>query len=90
MPHCQIRECASYVLQSNDHIINKKQFYNNIQILRRSSDREKFLIIVKYRTGHMCHNSWIVVSIVAWEGVAMAKADHAYDLLAHNLVRNKL
>ena len=38
----------------------------------------------------MCHNSWIVVSIVAWEGVAMAKADHAYDLLAHNLVRNKL
>jgi len=57
-----------------------------MQVVRRSSAAEKFLVIVKYRQGHKCNNSWIVVSIVAWEGIPAYLADQAYDGISYNLV----
>ncbi|XP_049840719.1 DNA N6-methyl adenine demethylase isoform X4 [Schistocerca gregaria] len=56
-------------------------------IIRRSSVDEKILCIVKHRQGHKCSTAWIVVVMVAWEGVPAVEADRAYGLLTHKLNR---
>lgn len=56
-------------------------------ILRRSGFEEKILSIVKHRQGHKCATSWIVVAMVAWEGVPTHEADKIYSLLCHKLNR---
>lgn len=55
------------------------------QIIRRSGIDEKYLIIVKQRKGHMCHSSFIVICIVAWEGVEKYTADGLYTMLTEKL-----
>ncbi len=57
------------------------------QIVRRSSLAEKYLVVVKYRLGHKCATAWIVVCMVAWDGVPRPQADQAYDTLSYHLVR---
>lgn len=57
-------------------------------IIRRGSLDEKILMIVKNRKGHTCSTAWIVVVVVAWEGVASQEADSIYSLLTTKL--NKL
>nr|CAD7569293.1 unnamed protein product [Timema californicum] len=54
-------------------------------IIRRSSLDEKVLCVVKHRQGHKCPTAWIVVVMVAWEGVPSHEADRVYSLLAHKL-----
>ena len=39
------------------------------------------LIITKNRPGHRCEFSWVVCSIVVWEGVARGEADTAYEVI---------
>ncbi|XP_063975356.1 methylcytosine dioxygenase TET isoform X3 [Diachasmimorpha longicaudata] len=56
-------------------------------ILRRSGLEEKILSIVKHRQGHKCATAWIVVAMVAWEGVPTHEADRIYSLLTHKLNR---
>lgn len=56
-------------------------------ILRRSGVEEKILTIVKHRQGHECATAWIVVAVVAWEGVPSHEADRIYSLLTHKLNR---
>lgn len=56
-----------------------------MQILRRSSYDEKYLIIVKQRKGHFCHSTFIVICIVAWEGVGLDTADGLYAMLTEKL-----
>ncbi|KAL0266559.1 UNVERIFIED_CONTAM: hypothetical protein PYX00_009071 [Menopon gallinae] len=56
-------------------------------VIRRSSIDEKFLIVVKHRQGHTCSTAWIVVCMVAWEGVPSSEADRVYSLLSHKLNR---
>jgi len=58
-----------------------------LQIIRRSSMEEKILCIVKHRQGHKCPTAWIVVVVVAWEGVPSHEADRVYNLLTHKLNR---
>jgi hypothetical protein len=48
---------------------------------------EKILCIVKHRQGHKCPTAWIVVVMVAWEGVPSHEADRVYNLLTHKLNR---
>ncbi|KAJ9581953.1 hypothetical protein L9F63_003706, partial [Diploptera punctata] len=55
--------------------------------LGRASLEEKILCIVKHRQGHKCPTSWIVVVMVAWEGVPSHEADRVYNLLTHKLNR---
>lgn len=54
-------------------------------IIRRASLDEKVLVIVKHRTGHHCSTAWIVVVMVAWEGVPQSESDFLYDMLVHKL-----
>ncbi|KAL4240871.1 5-methylcytosine catabolic process [Mactra antiquata] len=54
-------------------------------IIRRSSVEEKYLTVVRHRTGHTCEYAWIVIGIVAWEGVPAKQADHLYDFLSDTL-----
>ncbi|CAH1391306.1 unnamed protein product [Nezara viridula] len=54
-------------------------------IIRRGSLEEKILMIVKNRKGHTCTTAWIVVVVVAWEGVASQEADSIYSLLTTKL-----
>ena len=51
-------------------------------IIRRTNSEEKFLVVAKDRIGHKCEHKWIVISIVAWDGIPRELADHAYDDLS--------
>lgn len=44
-------------------------------------------MIVKFRNGHKCPTAWIVVCLVAWEGVPSSEADLDYSILTHKLNR---
>ena len=65
--------------------MSNHSFCQIFQVIRRSSEEEKFLVVTKYRIGHSCANSWIVISLVAWEGVKAGLADQAYDNLSYKL-----
>nr|CAD7265540.1 unnamed protein product [Timema shepardi] len=56
-------------------------------IIRRESYDEKILCVVKHRKGHTCSTAWIVVVIVAWEGVSSNQADDVYNTLVYKLNR---
>ncbi|XP_052750450.1 methylcytosine dioxygenase TET isoform X2 [Galleria mellonella] len=56
-------------------------------VIRRANYTEKVLVVVKYRNGHKCATSWIVVCLVAWEGIPQSEADLDYTLLSHKLNR---
>ncbi|XP_017888438.1 DNA N6-methyl adenine demethylase isoform X2 [Ceratina calcarata] len=56
-------------------------------VIRRSGLEEKILTVVKHRQGHKCPTAWIVVCMVAWEGVPTHEADKIYSLLTHKLNR---
>ncbi|XP_078579514.1 uncharacterized protein LOC144863818 isoform X2 [Branchiostoma floridae x Branchiostoma japonicum] len=54
-------------------------------IVRRSSEEEKVLTLVRHRPGHRCNSSYIIICIVAWEGIQRARADELYDYLSGTL-----
>ena len=56
-------------------------------IVRRGSNEEKFMAVAKFRIGHTCDNQWMVVSLVAWEGVDRATADKTYEMMAEKVAR---
>ncbi|XP_045493145.1 DNA N6-methyl adenine demethylase isoform X1 [Colias croceus] len=56
-------------------------------VIRRANYTEKVLVVVKFRSGHKCATSWIVVCLVAWEGIPQSEADLDYTLLSHKLNR---
>ena len=49
--------------------------------MRRRSEKEQLLIVTKNRPGHHCQFSWVVTSIVVWEGIAREEADTAYEVI---------
>ncbi|RXG70840.1 Methylcytosine dioxygenase TET3 [Armadillidium vulgare] len=55
------------------------------EIIRRSGPEEKVLVVVKNRVHHTCNSSWIVVVIVAWDGMSQEIADDLYTTLVHKL-----
>lgn len=56
-------------------------------ILRRKNQQEKYCVIAKDRIGHVCAYKWIVISIIAWEGVYKELADATYDNMVDILGR---
>nr|AKK75092.1 tet methylcytosine dioxygenase [Procambarus virginalis] len=43
------------------------------------------LAIVKHRVKHTCSTAWIVIAIVAWEGIPLPIADDLYSMLVYKL-----
>lgn len=54
-------------------------------IIRRSSADEKYLALTRHRVGHSCETAWLIVGLVAWEGVPSSQADDLYDFLCKTL-----
>uniref|UniRef100_A0A673GI73 Methylcytosine dioxygenase TET n=1 Tax=Sinocyclocheilus rhinocerous TaxID=307959 RepID=A0A673GI73_9TELE len=56
-------------------------------VIRRSSEKEKLLCVVKQRPGHHCVNTVIVVVILCWEGVPRALGDKLYKEITETLIK---
>jgi hypothetical protein len=67
------------------HIIKVSVPGNFFQIVRRSGDDEKYLALVRHRVNHVCETAWLIIALVAWEGVPATQADHLYDYLSKTL-----
>ncbi|GFU19099.1 methylcytosine dioxygenase TET2, partial [Nephila pilipes] len=55
-------------------------------IIRRSGPEEKLLTVIRHRPGHTCPTAYIIIAMVAWEGVSEHVADMLYKTVVYKTV----
>jgi hypothetical protein len=62
----------------------------SLQLLKRSGPHEKVLVIVRKRASHQCDLSYLVCSIVIWEGLPTTRAESLYKELTNVIPENAM
>ncbi|OCT89901.1 methylcytosine dioxygenase tet3-B isoform X2 [Xenopus laevis] len=56
-------------------------------VIRRQSEDEKLMCLVRQRAGHHCENAVIIILIMAWEGIPRALGDSLYDDISGTITK---
>ncbi|XP_063788186.1 methylcytosine dioxygenase TET3 isoform X2 [Pseudophryne corroboree] len=56
-------------------------------IIRRQSDEEKLMCLVRHRAGHHCENAVIIILIMAWEGITRSLGDKLYQNISETITK---
>ncbi|KAM9312473.1 methylcytosine dioxygenase TET3 [Gastrophryne carolinensis] len=56
-------------------------------VIRRQSEEEKLLVLVRHRAGHHCENAYIIILIMAWEGIPRVLGDSLYSTITETITK---